>query len=320
MATNTTSTLSGQFQRKYSKDLLDHAINTLQLNQFAKQADLPKNLGSKQLRFFRPVSAASSNVVTLVEGTPISTFTDMSYTAVDVDLVQIGEAMKFTDVLGWTSLLNILKDGIALMGEDCALKADDVTLATIIGGSPTERFSGGQTTFAGLGGLSAANGKFTYSDGLDAVTNLTINKTPRINGEYIGIVPPQIARDLQVDSTWVNASSYTGVKQLFRGEIGMLSGVRYVVTTNAWGESATKGTRDTATPTIFSTIFTGRDAYGVAKLNGTSPMKPQVIIADKPDKTDPLNQLLIAGWKAYYNAVVLNPAWVIVQRSKSQYA
>lgn len=319
MATTTTTTLSSQFTRKFSKDLLDHAIESLQLNQFAKQAELPKNLGSKTIRFFRPVAAASANVQTLSEGTPISTFADLTYESVDVDLVQYGEAMKFTDVLGWTALLNIMKDGINLMGEDCALHADDITLAAIIGGTPTKRYSGGAANYAALQALTAANGKITYADGLDAMTNLQINKAPKINGQYIGVVCPQVARDLMKDTDWLEASKYSAVQQLFKGEIGSLAGVRYVVSTNAWGEDATEGTRDTTNPPIFASFFTGRDGYGCVKLSGSSPMKPQVIISDKADKADPLNQTLIAGWKSFYAAKLLNPNWVVVLRSKSQY-
>jgi N4-gp56 family major capsid protein len=322
MATNTTTSLSNQYQRYFSKQLLDHAVNTLVLNQFGKQADLPKGMGSKEIRFFRPVVAASSNVQTLTEGTPISTFTDLTYEAVDVTLEQIGEAMKFTDILGWTALLNVLKDGITLMGEDCSLKADDMTLAAIQTGSPTKRYSGGAATFNALVALSDANGKFTASDALDSMTNLQINKAPRIQGEYIGIVPPQIARDLMRDTDWLEASKYSSVKQLFKGEIGSLYGVRFILTTNDWAEAntnGTEGTRVTANKKIYSSFFTGREGYGVVKLSGSSPMKPQVIINDKPDKADPLNQTIVAGWKAFYQAKLLNPSWVVVNRSKSQY-
>ena len=65
---------------------LEKAKDTLVLNQFAKKADLPKGMGSKTIRFFRPVTAASANVQTLTEGTPIAVFTDLTYTAVDIDL------------------------------------------------------------------------------------------------------------------------------------------------------------------------------------------------------------------------------------------
>lgn len=324
MAINTTTSLSNQFQRLYSKKLLEHAINTLVLNQFAAKKELPKGMGSKTMRFFRRVAAASANVQSLSEGTPITTFTDLTYTPVDVDLAQFGEAVKYTDLVGWTALLSVLKDGIALMGEDCALKADDITLAAIAHQTTglTKRYSGGAANFNALVALTAANGKYTSTDGLDAVTNLKINKAPRVNGVYVGLVGPQIARDLMRDTNWLNASVYSAVRQLFRGEIGELDGIRYVEHTNPWGEdntNDTEGTRDTASPDIFVSTFTGRDSFGVAELSGQSPFRPQVIISDKADKSDPLNQTLIAGWKAFYAAVTLNAAFGINVRSKTLY-
>ena len=321
MAINTTTSLTNQFQRFFSKVLLDTAQHTLVMNQFAKHANLPRGLGSKTIRFFRRVEAAAANVQTLVEGVPIAVFTDLSYTPVDVDLIQLGEAAKYSDLVGWTALLNVLKDGIDLLGEDCAIKADDITLGVIAHATTggTKRYSGGVTTHAALQALSTTNGKYISDNGLDAVTTLKINRAPRINGVYVGIVGPQVARDLMRDTNWLNASVYSAVKQLFRGEIGMLDGIRYVETTNVWGETTTEGTRVTSGATIFLSVFTGRDAYGVVELSGQSPFRPQILISDKPDKSDPLNQTLIAGWKAFYNAAMLNPAFVIAQRSKTLY-
>ena len=326
MAINTTTSLSGQYQRFYSKKLLQHAENTLVLNQFAKKAPLPKGLGSKTIRFFRRVTAASANVQTLTEGTPLATYTDLTYTAVDVDLAQLGELARFTDILGWTALLDVMEDGIQLLGEDCALKADDVTLAVLAHATTgaTKRYSGGQTTYAGLAALTQTTGKFIATDALDAVTNLKINLAPRVNGGYIGIIGPQVARDLMVDARWLDPQKYKdGTDGLFKGEIGKLDGVRYVETTNVWSEDATEGTRDiTITPAdqIYSTFFTGKDAYGVVALDGQSPMSPKVMICDKPDKSDGLNQFISVGWKAFYNAAVLNAAWVINVRSLAQYS
>jgi N4-gp56 family major capsid protein len=324
---STTTNIATQFQTKYSKDLLDHAVNTLQLAQFANQADLPKNVGGKAIRFFRPVVADSTNVQSLTEGTAISTFTQLTYENVDCTLAQYGEAIQFSDIIGWTSLLNVMKDGITLMGEDCALKADDITLAAIMAGTGdgavVKRYSGGATSFSTLQALSNANGAFSYTDGLDAMTNLKLNKAPRINGEYIGIASPRIARDLMNDSKWINASSYSAITQLFKGEVGSLGGVRYVISTNEWAEkgTGTEGTRVTdGTANMFATIFTGKGAYGVPRLAGNNPYKPQVIIADKADKSDPLNQKMFVGWKAFYGACVLNKNWIVKTLSKSAYA
>ena len=324
MATNTTTTLSNQYQRYFSKELLQHAVDTLVLNQFARKSDLPKGLGSKTIRFFRPVTAAAANVQTLTEGTPIAVFTDLTYTAVDVDLAQFGEAMKWTDLLGWTALLKVMDDGIRLMGEDCALKADDLTLAVLAHASTggTKRYSGGAANFTALKALTTTTGAFTADDPLDAMTKLMINKAPKINGSYIGIVSPQVARDLMKTSTWINASSYSSVQQLFKGEIGSLYGVRFILTTNYWGEDATEGTRDT-TPVagqVWLSIFTGRDAYGVVSLSGQSPYSPDIMICNEPDKSDPANQFTTATWKAFYQACVLNSDWVIAHRSQAGYS
>ena len=68
------------------------------------------------------MTADSSRVVSLSEGTPISTISSQTYTAVDIDLAQFGELFEWTDILGWTALLKVMEDGIRTMGEDCALK------------------------------------------------------------------------------------------------------------------------------------------------------------------------------------------------------
>jgi N4-gp56 family major capsid protein len=325
MAINTTTSLSNQFQRFYSKKLLLHAENTLVLNQFGKKAALPKGLGSKTIRFFRRVTAASANVQTLSEGTPLATYTDLTYTAVDVDLVQLGELARFTDILGWTALTDVMDDGIELLGEDCALKADDVTLAVLAHASTgaTKRYSGGAANYAALAALTQSTGKFVATDGLDAVTNLVINLAPRIDGGFVGIVGPQVARDLRIDARWLDPNKYKdSVNNLFKYEIGSLDGVRYVMTTNVWSEDATEGTRDTTivpADQIYLTIFTGKEGFGVVALDGQSPMSPKVMICDGPDKSDGLNQFISVGWKAFYNAAVLNQSWVVGVRSLSQY-
>jgi N4-gp56 family major capsid protein len=321
MALNTTTTLSNQYQRYFNKVLLETAVHTLVYNQFGAKRQLPRGVGAKDIRFFRRVAANSADVQTLVEGTPITVFKDLTYTPVDATLAQIGEAAKYSDLVGWTALLDVLDDGIDLMGEDCALKADDITQAACMAasGGLTKRYTGVTQTFAGIGALTGTTGKYVSDDGLAAVTQLRINRAPKKNGNYIGIIGPQVAFNLKRDAIWVNASTYSAVKQLFQGEIGELDGIRYVEHTNPWGESSTEGTRDTATPTIWSSVFTGKDAYGVVELSGKGPNAPQIMISNKPDKSDPLNQLLIAGWSAFYTSVVLNPAFGVVVRSKSSF-
>jgi N4-gp56 family major capsid protein len=322
MATNTTTTLVDQYRRHYDTELLDHAKFELRLNQFGASRDLPRGLGAKTIRFFRRMQANSANVQNIAEGVVINVFTDYVYEKVDVDLIQIGEAMKYTDVAGWTALLDILDDGIMYLGENLALKADDMTWGVIAHATTglTKRYSGGAANYAALVALTAANGKYQSTDGLAAVTRLKINKAPKKNGFYVGIVGPQVAHDVQQDTRWLNVHTYSAATELFNGEIGKLDGIRYVETNNVWSEGSTEGVRDpTATGTIFSSVFTGTDSYGVVALSGKGPNSPKIEVIDKADKSDPLNQLLICGWSAYYNSAVLNPQFGVIVRSKTTF-
>lgn len=320
MALNTTTTLTLQYQRHFSDQLLDYAKFNLKLNQFGASKTLPRGLGATQIRFFRRMTASSANVLSLSEGIPITTFTTYTYEKVDIDLAQIGEALKYSDITSWTALLEILNDGVAYLGEACALKADDLTWAAISNATTglTKRYSGA-TDFAGLGALTGSTGKYVSDHGLAAVTQLQLNHAPRKNGVYVGIIPPQVSFNLKRDTTWVTASSYSAVKQLFQGEIGELDGIRYVETDNVYGETSTEGTRNT-TPTIFASVFTGTDSYGVVELSGKGPKSPKIVIVDTPDHADPLNQTLICGWSAFYASAVLNPNFGVIVRSKSTFA
>jgi N4-gp56 family major capsid protein len=323
--TTTTTTLTDQYQRFYSQELLEHAKPELKLAQFGAKKELPRKRGATTIRWFRQMATSATTVgqvQTLAEGVPISTFTQYLYEYVDAGLTQFGEALKYTDILGWTALLEVLDDGITYLGENCARKCDDLIWAVIAHATTglQKRYSGGAANFAALVALTAANGAYKSDDGLAALTRLRINNAPRAaGGVYIGIIGPQVAFNLKRDTVWIQASTYSAVKQLFQGEIGELDGIRYVETTNVWGESSTEGTRDTSAPTIFASVFTGRDAYGVVNLTGKGPNSPAITIVDRADHADPLNQTLIAGWSAFYSAVVLNPLFGVIVRSKTTF-
>jgi N4-gp56 family major capsid protein len=321
MAVTTSTTLSNTYQKYFSKKLLDHAVDELRLNEFALEAELPKNAGSKIITFFRKAAADASNVVTLSEGTPISTFRDVTLTPIDVTLAQIGEAAKITDIVTMTGLFDALKQSIDTMGEDCALDADTRTRNVLCHASTGlgKRYAQGLASFASLAASSVANAKLTGADILDAATSLKNSKAPRINGGFVAILPPSVSRDVMRDSDWLDAAKYSDVRKLYKGEIGTIWGVRCVEATNPFIEAGTEGTYN-AGGAILTTIVTGRGAYGVPKLAGTqSPWTPKVIINDKPDKSDPLNQFITAGWKAYWAAAVLNAAFGRALRSKTAF-
>jgi N4-gp56 family major capsid protein len=318
MAIIDSSAVSSQYQNYFSRKLLDYAQQELRLNDYAQHAELPTNVGGKTISFFRYGEAASSNVQTLSEGTAISTFRDLTLTKIDATLVQYGEAAKITDIVGYTALFGALEQAIKSMGEDAALKADDLSRNELVVNATQERFAQGITSFANLVAASTSAGKLVATDILDSVTTLKIQRTPRFNGNFVAIVAPQVARDLMNDADWLQASKYSSVDQLFKGEVGMFHGARIVEATNPYRENTTENTY-AASGGIFSSLILGKGAFGVPTLSGDSPFSPRVLVADKPDKADPLNQTMTAGWKAFYTAKILNPNWFVNLRTKTQY-
>jgi len=330
MAVTTSTTLSNTYRAYFSKKLLERAVQELRLNEFASEAELPKNLGSKVITFFRPAVAAASNVVALTEGVAISTFRDVTYTPVEATLAQYGEASKVTDVVTMTGLFDALKQNIETMGDDCALHADELTRAACIHPTTglTKMYAQGQASFASTIAASVTLTKLLGSDLLRAATALKIARAPKIDGNYVAIIPPQCSFDIMRDGDFLDTAKYSNSKALYKGEIGTLWGVRCVEATNPHQEDETEGTYAAAfdaggTNTlglVYSTIVTGKGSYGVPKLAGTaSPWKPSVVINDKADKSDPLNQYIIAAWKSYWTSLVLNRTFGITLRSRSAF-
>jgi len=326
----TTTTLADTYQTYFSKQLLDHAVQKVVLDQFGLKADLPKKKGSKTIRWFRPGAGDASQVQTLSEATPISTFRTITYSYVEATLAQYGEAAKISDIVTMTELFDALKQAIETMGEDCALHADNVIRAVLSHASTglSKRYSGGAADFAAMMALSLANGKATAVDILDAVTKLGINRAPKLGAAYVCMLPLQIQRDLLRDADLLDPAKYQDKSHIAKGELGMVWGARMVEHSNPHTEDETEGTHASTfsaagtntTGFIYSTYIVGRGAYGVPKLEGSkSPQRPSIIINNKPDKSDPLNQFMTAGWKSFFTAKVLNPNFGICLRSKSTF-
>ena len=330
MALETTASagLSGQYQVYFSKKLLEYAKQLLVMDQFAQKIPFPKEAGATQMRFFRPNAGDRTQVQSLAEGIPIATFRDSTLTPITFTMAQFGEAAKMSDILTYTNLFNSLNMSVETMGQDAAQHADFIVTQAVVPNvaATNKRYSGAAANFAALVALSPAAAAMTIVDLLWGMTKLTITRAPMAKGgQYIAMVPPQLAFDLMQDAKFVDSGKYGTFKGLFNGEIGMWYGVRIVQTTQPWIESLTGGENvydntGAGGKTVYSTIVTGSQSYGTPIMAGQSPYDPSIIINDRPDKSDPLNQFITAGWKAYYAAGVLNNAWLAVIRSQSTFA
>ena len=337
------ASLGDQFQALFSKKLLDGVAETLVLNNYGTKYDLPTNTGNNSITMFQwNTTADGTQVSNLTEGTPISSYREVGLRKVNVPLTQVGEALKVTDILNYSQLFSALQEGIRALTLDASLHLDTVvrnalegvTTAAgiangiisartqdIYGNSVSKIYAGAATDFATLATAGAGSTPvyLTPSDLLDAATLIRLDKNVSLNEEFNAIVDPTVAGDLLKDSTVVNIAQYntkTGVSDIVKGQLGQIYGVNVQQHTNAWKES-TEGTYSSSGHTVSTYVLTN-GAFGTVNYGGQSPYAPSVVIVDKPDKSDILNQNIYAGWKAHWAVQVLNAKKARVLKSRTR--
>lgn len=324
MTTLSPAELITQFQTYFKKELLPRARQLIVLDQFAVKSPFPKNMGAKTIRMHRKLAGAASNVGALTEGVPPTSFREVKLEYVEATLAQYGEVVKISDVMGLTELFSTLEESKDSLSEDAALHADSIVrnmLCDATNGG-TKSYVQGAADFTALSALTATTGAMTIQDILHEMTALKLARAPMKNGDYFIIVPPQISYDLMLDTKFfIPVGTYQDKSRILQGEVGKWFGIRVVETTVPFEETS-GGTEGTfvANGAIKSSIVTGTGGYGTPLMAGNSPYDPQIIINMKPDKSDPLNQFVVAGFKTYWAALVLNKPWVRVLRSKTSYA
>lgn len=321
--TTSTTELAHQFQTAYNKKLLARARQLTVLDQFATKSPFPKNAGAKTIRMFRQEAGAASEISSLSEGVPLTTYTEIGLDYVEATLAQYGMVVKISDVLGMTELFSTLMGAKDRMAENAALHADQIVRNVLVAGITTNKlYAGGATTFAELGALTTTTGVLTIQDLLRAMTVLKLARAPKKNNEYFAVVDPRISYDLMLDTKfWIPASVYQDKSPLVKGEVGKWFNIRVVESTVPFRETSggTEGTFSSS-GTIYDTICVGSDAFGTPIMEGNSPYSPHIYINDKADKADPLNQTVLAGFKTYWAALMLNETWAVNLRSKTSFA
>ncbi len=352
MATQTTtnpSSNSTQLQTWFSRTLLkplDYNLILSNLPGVVQQGvDVPGSSGATSIRFHKPRRANSSNVSTLTQGTPISTFTEVDFGYVDATLVQKGIAGRISDVLQAVSIFDMLKVNKDRLGADLAKSVDDDTRAAIVSGllnidSKFEQFASvpadstgaqdGSDQFVDLGAKTNSQAKATRLEFLKAITTLRSNSVPQVpGGGYIVVTSPQALFDLRQDDAWLKAAQYSDADQLWKYRNYQIDGARFLDTDNPFIEAGTYGTYDSSGD-IYSNFVCGAGAWGCPSIKGSNraggkAVAPVVAILDKPDKTDPANQYTVISMKIYWVAKLLKTdlsgdvPYVVNLRCKSTY-
>ena len=278
MATNTSATLSNQYQNYFSKKLLTYAVQALVLDQFGSKTPLPPKSGHKAISMFRWDTPKATDINTLTEG-DTSTVGERSIalTKISKTLIQRGQIVKLSDVLNATDLFNSLQQSVKINGQDAAIDMDNITRNILVGSNVGDNVNSGATAMEGgynadpsvnldngdslteiyADGTRQTTGSTEYSTFeqttsgntldaaavLNAVTQLKVNRAqPTKGGNYAAVCSPQVLSDIMQVNTWLNAAQYSNVEELYKGEVGRLYGAKFVTTTTPFITADALGT------------------------------------------------------------------------------
>ena len=283
--------LSKEMKTFYSDYLIDMAEPNLVHDQFGQKHPIPKN-GGKIIEF-RKYDSLPKALTPLTEGvTPNGQKLSMSVITSNVQ--QYGGYIELSDILLLTAIDNNLVQATKLLGSQAGRTLDTITREVLNGGSNVQ-YAEGQVTArnALVGGQASGNHYLTVDAVRRAVRFLKVMNAPKINGNYVGIIHPDVSYDLMSDPKWVNVKTYSDPDGIYEGEIGKIEGVRFVETSEA---KVFEGAGASGVD-VYSTLILGADAYGVTEITGGG-LEHIVKQLGSAGTADPLNQRATAGWKA----------------------
>lgn len=160
---------------------------------------------------------------TLTEGQRIQ-MRALSTSSTTISVAEKGNAVGFTEEMIRSSFVEVYSAASVLLGRDMALVLDlDLRNAGLQ--TPNTIYANGRT----------ARSQLLIGDILDTATIrrgvevLDTNNTPRWGDYLVCFIHPHQASNLRSDDDWTAAHVYGNQEALYRGEIGMWEGVRFVI-------------------------------------------------------------------------------------------
>ncbi len=295
----TQDSMSPTMKTFYDTTLLENAREQMLFTQFGKRQPMKGN--KVEWRKFNTFEKA---LTPLTEGV-IPSGKTFGMTKIEAETTQHGDYVAVSDRLELESYDDVIFGATEEMGAAEGETYDTLTRNILVAGNSVA-YAGGKTSRADL----------TAEDVLapdlvnQAATWLKKNKAPRIDGSYVALIHPSVAYDLRNTDEWKEYHKYHAVEPIFKGEIGMLHGVRFVESNNCkiWKEGEVA---------VYATIFLGKDAYGILDPEGEGM---EMIVKTKSQIGGPLEQFSTIGYKFCHGAKILYQERMIRIESGSFYS
>lgn len=286
----TQSSMSPTMKTFYDTTLLENAREAMIFTQFGKKQPMKGN--KIEWRKFNTFAKA---LTPLTEGV-IPTGQTFGMTKIEGEISQHGDFTAVSDRLEMESYDDIIFCATEEMGAAEGETYDTLTRNILVAGNSVMYAPNGDAEIDDRANITN-DCKLTPALVNKAATWLKKNKAPRIDGCYVALIHPSVAHDLRETDEWKEYHKYNAVDPIFKGEIGMIHGVRFVETNEAkiWKAGA-DGVG------VYATLFLGKDAFGILDPEGEGM---EMIIKGKEQIGGPLNQFSTIGYKFCHGAKIL---------------
>jgi len=299
--TEVTTGLTGEMQTYYEKVFLKRAEYDLVLKEGAQMRT--HSQGEGKTIWFNRYTPQAIETTALSEGVNPS-ICPISAENVSVVLAEYGTTYKISRFLSKTSIDMNNREKIALLGQNMGETMNRLVRTELENG--TVRIANGKDA-----STVAASDVLDGDEVRDIAQALEIAKAPTYaGGYYMGKVNPYTKTTLMKSNTWLNAKTYSDVSDLYKGEMGELFGVRFLLNKDT---NSAAGTGSSSDVTMYYNYFHGDNAFGCFDLATDQPKL--YIVTDKADSGNPAARFGLASWAGTYASKILNDNWVILSKS-----
>jgi len=303
MATdNTTSTLSPAVATYYEKVFLERSKYELILKEGGQVRTHPANEGKTVNFTYLNPSDIDATALTESCNPPACIITAST---VAMTLAEYGKTFRSSKFLTLVSIDSKQKEMISVTGQSMGETLNRVVRTELRNGTA---FRPNSHTVA----TEAAGDILSASAIREMVKTLELAKAMTYaDGLLIGKTNPYSKYSLLGDSTWINAKTYSDVKDLYRGEMGELYQVRWL---NNKDESAICEATSTAASTVavYYTYVHGDNSFGVYDLEGDQPKL--YILPNVVDSGSPAGRISLISWAGSYVSKLLRSDWILAAR------
>lgn len=282
---------SGVLQSWLSRQVLANFEPNLYFHKMGKRPDTPS--GYNTIGWAKFTQLAASSVTTGTTSTDGTTPDDTAFnaTVITTTPVQYRIVVTLSDMLIELNVINFLKGAAVEVGSAMARKIDAVIQTTIMAGDNVI-YGGSKTARTALANDSVLTAQLLNR----ASAKLESYYAPKIDGFYVAFIHSYQLYDLRSETgagNWLEVNKYARPEQIFKGEIGMLNGVRVILAPHIQTFSSTV--------TVYPALVIGGGAYGVAEFQTLRTYVTPAVSSD----SDPLAQRRKVGAKIAFGTKIL---------------